>query len=198
MGRVIEKVCVYCGATAGTHPDYMQRASALGAEIARRRSMLVYGGGKVGLMGAVADAVIAGGGATLGVITHELKEREIGHDGLAELRVVDSMHERKKAMADLADAFVALPGGIGTLDELFEVLCWMQLAMHEKPVGLLNVRGFFDPVVKLLEHIWDEGFLRIAPREAVVLAEDPVELLDKLEAWPGITRRWWPNDSRPA
>lgn len=191
--RELSHVCVYAGAADGARAVYASGASELGRAIARRGSVLVYGGGKVGLMGHVADGAIASGGKAIGIITHELKLKEIGHDRLTELRVVESMHERKMALADLAQAFVALPGGVGTYDELLEVLCWSQLGIHEKPIGLLNLGGFFDPLVAMLRHTAAEGFLRIKLDEALVVDEEPGRLLDRLAAWGGIGTRTWPT-----
>jgi uncharacterized protein (TIGR00730 family) len=134
------------------------------------------------MMGHVADAVLGAGGMVTGIITQQLMDRELGHKGIHELRVVDTMHERKKSMADIARAFVALPGGVGTLDELFECLAWVQLGIHDHPVGLLNTEGFYDPLVALMEHMETEGFLRVSPRDAVVVDEDPARLLERMGA----------------
>ncbi len=193
MARVLRNVCVYCGAASGSRPDYARAARALGREVGRRGVTLVYGGGRVGLMGHVADGAIEAGGQTIGVITEELKHRELGHERLTELRVVETMHQRKKMMADMADAFVALPGGVGTLDELFEILTWLQLAIHEKPVGLLNTAGFYDGLLGFMGHVGKEGFLRVSPEQSLVVASDPAALLDALAAWEGVTTRSWPT-----
>jgi uncharacterized protein (TIGR00730 family) len=148
--------------------------------MAERGIGLVYGGGSVGLMGGVADAVLAGGGPVVGVITNELVKRELAHDRVADMRVVETMHERKKAMADLARGFVALPGGVGTFDELFEVMAWSQLAIHDLPIGVLNAEGYYGPMLAMLEHAAREGFLRSDPREVLVVEEDPGMLLDRM------------------
>jgi uncharacterized protein (TIGR00730 family) len=184
---------VFCGASIGRRPEYADAARAFGATCARRGLGVVYGGGRVGLMGTVADAALAAGGEVVGVIPQELVDRELAHGGLAELRVVDSLHERKALMAELSDAFVALPGGFGTLDELAEQLTWSQLGLHAKPVGLLDVAGFWRPLVALARHMADEGYVREADLRAVVVADDPEALLDGLRAAPRPRPKW----SRP-
>jgi uncharacterized protein (TIGR00730 family) len=176
----VNRVCVFCGASSGTRPSYAAAARAFGAACARRGTGLVYGGGRVGMMGAVADGALAAGGEVTGVIPQELVERELAHSGLAELHVVGSLHERKALMAELSDAFAALPGGFGTLDELAEQLTWSQLGLHAKPVGLLDVDGFWRPLVALARHMTDEGYVREADLRAVVVAGDPDALLDEL------------------
>ena len=152
----MQAVCVYCGSSPGARPVYAAAAQAFGTALARAGLTLVYGGGRVGLMGLIADTVLAAGGRAIGVIPELLVEREVGHTGLTELHVVPDMHQRKKLMADLADAFVALPGGAGTLEEFFEVFTWTQLGYHRKPVGLLDVDGFYDPLMTMLRHTVDE------------------------------------------
>ncbi|QYU70608.1 TIGR00730 family Rossman fold protein [Leptolyngbya sp. 15MV] len=152
MARALRQVCVYCGAAWGARRSYATAARDLGRELARRGIILIYGGGKIGLMGEIADAAMAQGGQTIGVITQELVKKEVGHDRITELRVVETMHQRKKMMADLADAFIALPGGFGTFDELFEILTWAQLGLHDKPVGLLDTNGFYSGLMNFLDH----------------------------------------------
>jgi uncharacterized protein (TIGR00730 family) len=174
---VIRRVCVFCGSNPGHAPAYRSIAARLGRTLARRGITLVYGGGRVGLMGAVADAALEAGGDVIGVIPQALLDREIGHRGLTELRIVGSMHERKASMAELADGFVALPGGIGTLEELFEVWTWAQLGLHEKPCGLLDIDQFFAPLVGFLDHLVATGFVSPAHRAMLVTAESPDELL---------------------
>jgi uncharacterized protein (TIGR00730 family) len=191
----IKRICVYCGAADGGPVEYAAAARELGRDIARRGITLVYGGGKVGLMGRVADGAIEAGGQTMGVITEELKHRELGHDRLTELRVVETMHQRKMAMAEMADAFVALPGGVGTFDELFEILTWAQLNIHNKPIALLNTAGFWDSMLGFLEHVSREGFLRIDPKEALLVSADPGALLDQLPTWKGVVKRSWPKSN---
>jgi uncharacterized protein (TIGR00730 family) len=172
------RVCVYAGSNPGSDPAYAEATRALGAELAARGIGLVYGGGKVGLMGVIADTVLAAGGEAIGVMPQALIDREIGHPGLTELKVVHSMHERKALMAELGDAFVALPGGIGTLEELIEVYTWSQLGIHDKACGVLNVRGYYDGLATLLDHAVAEGFLRAQHRAVLSFAEDPAHLLD--------------------
>ena len=173
---------MFCGASSGRGTAYLEAASAFGAELARRGLGLVYGGGRVGLMGEVANAALAGGGDAVGVIPQELVERELAHGGLTELRVVGSLHERKALMAELADAFVALPGGFGTLDELMEQLTWSQLGLHGKPIGLLDVAGYWRPLIALSRHAVEEGFVRELDLRSIAVAEEPGPLLDRLAA----------------
>jgi len=191
----LRRVCVFCGSSAGIDPDYRAAATALGGLLAGRGIGLVFGGGHVGLMGAVADAVLAAGGEAVGVIPRGLQRRELGHEGLTELRVVGSMHERKAQMAELADGFLALPGGMGTLEEAAEALTWAQLGIHGKPVGLLDVRGYWQPLVRFLDHAVAEGFLRPEHRRLCLVERDPAALLDRLAAWeaPGL-RPWLGKD----
>ncbi|MFL5928751.1 MAG: TIGR00730 family Rossman fold protein [Gaiellaceae bacterium] len=176
----MRRVCVFCGASSGRSPAYADAARALGAELARRELGLVYGGGRVGLMGAIAEAALAAGGEVVGVIPQELVDRELAHGGLTELRVVGSLHERKALMAELVDGFVALPGGFGTLDELLEQLTWSQLGLHAKPIGLLDVEEYWRPLIELARHATDEGFVREADLAAIAVATEPDALLDRL------------------
>jgi len=173
---------VFCGASIGRGTSYLEAARAFGGEVGRRGLGLVYGGGRVGLMGEVANAALAAGGEVVGVIPQELVERELAHGGLTELRVVESLHERKALMADLADAFVALPGGFGTLDELMEQLTWSQLGLHAKPIGLLDVGGYWRPLIALARHAVDEGFVREPDLRAIAVGGEPGALLDRLAA----------------
>jgi len=177
----VRRVCVFCGASSGRLAAYADAARALGASLAARGLGLVYGGGRVGLMGAVADAALAAGAEVIGVIPQELVDRELAHGGLTELRVVGSLHERKALMAELADGFVALPGGFGTLDELLEQLTWSQLGLHAKPVGLLDVAGYWRPLVELARHATEEGFVREADLASIAVADEAGALLDRLE-----------------
>lgn len=176
----VRSVCVFCGSSTGARDAYVRQARALGELLARRGIQLVYGGASVGLMGVLADAVVAGGGRVVGVIPRALETREIAHRGIAELHVVESMHERKALMARLADAFVALPGGIGTLEELFEVWTWEQLGIHEKPLALLDAEGYWEPLVRLVDHMVREGFVREPQRRALLVSDDPAQLLERL------------------
>ena len=178
--RVVRRVCVFCGASSGRAQAYAAAAAAFGAATATRGLGLVYGGGKVGLMGAVADGALAAGGEVIGVIPQALVERELAHDGLTELHVVASLHERKAKMAELADGFVALPGGFGTLDELMEQLTWSQLGLHAKPVGLLDVEEYWRPLVAFARHATEEGFVREADLASIAVADEPEALLDRL------------------
>ena len=186
----LRTVCVYAGSAKGERPAYAEAAQQLGRLLAQQGLGLVYGGGRVGLMGVIADAVLEAGGHVVGVIPKGLATRELAHTGLNELLVVESMHERKARMADLADAFVALPGGYGTLEELVEILTWAQLGIHHKPCGLLNVAGYYDRLLSMLAHAEDEGFLRAVHRTLLLSADTPHELLERLRAYqsPVITK----------
>jgi uncharacterized protein (TIGR00730 family) len=176
----LKRVCVYCGSHSGSRAAYAQAARAMGEALAQRGIGVVYGGGRVGLMGALADAALAAGGSVTGVIPRALVSREIAHLDLKDLRVVDSMHERKALMAELADAFIALPGGFGTLEEFCEVLTWAQLGLHHKPCGLLNVAGFYDSLLSFFDHAAAEDFIRDLHRGQVVVESDLERLLDAL------------------
>ena len=191
MSLQISSVAVYCGSNLGTDPAYAAAATSLGRTMAGRGIRLVYGGGQVGLMGVVADAVTENGGQVLGVITEALVAKEISHHGLASLRVVGTMHERKAAMADAADAFIMLPGGFGTFDEFFEVLSWTQLGIHAKPCGILDVTGFFAPLRAMLDGAVTAGFVHPAHRDMVIVDDDPARLLDRLAAWTPVTVSKW-------
>ena len=177
-------ICIFCGSSAGTNPAYRSAAERLGTFLARSGRSLVYGGGRVGLMGALADAALAAGGRVIGVIPEALVAREIAHSGLTELHVTTGMHARKARMAELADAFVAMPGGFGTLDELFEIVTWAQLEIHAKPIGLLNFAGYFDPLIRYLDHAVDQGFVRPEHRALLHVAEDPASLLELMGRQP--------------
>ncbi|HZU98387.1 MAG TPA: TIGR00730 family Rossman fold protein [Planctomycetota bacterium] len=177
------RICVFCGSCPGDDPAFAQAARELGNLMADRGLELVYGGGSVGLMGVVADTLLSRGGVVRGVIPHSLFVREVGHRGLTECKIVDSMHERKQAMADMAHAFLSLPGGYGTLDETFEALTWAQLGIHEKPVVLVNVKGFWDPLVASVDRMVSAGFLKKENRELLNVARDPASALDLVERW---------------
>ena len=170
-------VCVYCGSRHGARTSYTAAARAIGTAIGERGWQLVYGGGKVGLMGEVADATLAAGGRVVGVIPESLQKLEVGHTGLTELHVVPTMHVRKQMMAERADAFIALPGGIGTLEELYEVWTWQQLGYHGKPIGLLNVDGYYDDLLRFMGHTVAEGFLSNQQQQVLRVATDPLTLL---------------------
>jgi uncharacterized protein (TIGR00730 family) len=181
----MERICVFAGSNDGARESYVIAARELGAEIARRGHALVYGGAAFGLMGACADAALAGGAEVVGVLPRALTTREIAHTGLTEMRIVGSLHERKAVMSALSDAVVALPGGCGTMDELFEAITWGQLGLHEKPIGLLDVDGFFAPLVTFIDHMNTEGFVR--PPLRLIRARTARELLDQLIAAPPST-----------
>lgn len=185
------RICVFTGSSEGRRPSYRAGAAALGAALVERGFDLVYGGARVGLMGAVADAVLEQGGHVIGVIPQALVTREVAHTGLPDLRVVASMHERKALMAELSDGFIAMPGGWGTFEELFEVLTWGQLGLHRKPIGLLNVDGYFDPLLAFLRHAVAEQFVRTEFEYLLPVAESPIELLDRFAAYePPQVRKW--------
>lgn len=190
----LRRVCVFCGSSVGARPDYADAARALGAALADRGIGLVYGGAHVGLMGVVADACLAAGGTVTGVIPGSLVDAEVAHTALDDLRIVGTMHERKALMADLADGFVALPGGFGTFDESCEVVTWSQLGLHPrpKPCGLLDVAGFYAPLVDLFDAAAGQGFIRPQHRGLVLVTADPGGMLDALAAWeaPPPTRKW--------
>ncbi len=187
----LTSVCVFCGASSGNNPVYREAAITLGRTLAQRKLTLVYGGGAVGLMGIVADAVLEAGGEVIGIIPHSLNDLEIGHKGLTRLEVVDGMHARKARMAELADAFIALPGGLGTLEELFEVWTWGQLGYHGKPLGLLEVNGFYSKLTGFLDHLVQENFVREQHREMLQVNESAGDLLDALDAWrPTVLPKW--------
>ena len=180
MTTPFRSVCVYCGASPGHDPQYAEAARALGQEMAQQKLALVYGGGHVGLMGIIADAVLEAGGEVTGVIPKALMDTEIGHNRLTRLLVVKDMHERKALMAEHANGFIAMPGGIGTLEELFEAMTWAQLGFHDKPVGLLNVNGFYDTLIAFLSQLSQEGFLRDEHRSLLINESEPVALLERL------------------
>ncbi|HEY9302541.1 MAG TPA: TIGR00730 family Rossman fold protein [Phormidium sp.] len=193
----MKSICVYCGSNFGDRNSYLEAAQSLGIEIAKREITLVYGGGNVGLMGAVADSVLAAGGKVIGVIPQALVDREVAHAGLSDLRVVGSMHERKSLMADLADAFIALPGGLGTLEEFCEVVTWTQLGFHKKACGLLNVDGFYNELLSFLNHATQEKFIRPEHRSIVLAGENPEELIEKLSQFvvPNV-HKWIDRDQQ--
>ena len=179
----MNRICVYCGSSPGLLADYRNAATALGHTLAERGIGLVYGGASVGVMGAVADGVLEKGGEVIGVIPFALATREVAHAGLNELFVVDSMHERKAKMAELSDGFIALPGGWGTLEEIFEMLTWAQLGFHDKPCGLLNISGYFDHLLAFLDHASREGFLRRENRDMLLVDSNPVGIIQQFERY---------------
>ena len=186
------RICVFCGSNPGARPEYLHTARLLGRALVARRLGLVYGGGSVGLMGALADAVLEAGGEVVGVIPRAMATRELAHPGLSEMREVESMHERKATMASLADAFAALPGGLGTFEETLEILTWAQLGIHAKPVGVLDVLGYYDGLRRLLTHAQAEGFVHRENAALLLFATSPEDLLDRLQTWqPPAGRRAW-------
>ena len=187
----MRSVCVFCGSSPGGDPAYTASARAIGGEIAGRGLKLVYGGAKVGLMGAVADAALAAGGEVVGVLPKALMIKEIGHTGLSQLEVVDSMHERKARMAELSDGFIALPGGAGTLEEIFEIWTWGQLGFHGKPAGFLNVAGYYDKLAGFLDHTVGEAFVKPVHRDMLIFHDDPTALLETMAAYKApVTGKW--------
>jgi uncharacterized protein (TIGR00730 family) len=191
------RLCVFAGSSVGGRPEYAEAARALGAELVRRGLGLVYGGGSIGLMGVLADGVLAADGEVIGVIPRPLAAREIAHRGLTELRVVESMHERKATMAELSDGFIALPGGLGTFEETMEILTWSQLGIHRKPVGVLNVAGYYDGLLKLLASAVREEFIKREYVALLLFADTPADLLDLFERWtPPATPTVWLGPSQ--
>ncbi len=187
----MKRVCVFAGSSIGSRDEYVDAARALGWELAARHIELVYGGGNVGLMGILANAVLEAGGYVIGVIPRTLVEKELAHRGLPDLRIVGSMHKRKALMAELSEGFVALPGGLGTLEELFEILTWAQLGMHEKPCGLLNVCGYFDNLMQFLDDCVAERFLEKPHRSMLIVEREPKGLLDRFEHYRApVVERW--------
>lgn len=195
--RPISRLCVFCGSNHGVRPEYADAARELGAVLAEEGITLVYGGGRVGLMGEVADAVLERGGDVIGVIPHALDTRELAHDSLTEMHVVGTMHERKALMADLADGFVSLPGGMGTCDESFEILTWAQLGIHAKPCGLLNVCGYFDKLIAFVDHAVEQQFIKAEYRALILVDHDPRRLLERMRTYRSpVTDKWVRQENR--
>lgn len=191
----MKRICVFCGSNNGLQAVYSEAAQTMGVVLSRRGIGVVYGGGSVGLMRVVADTVIKEGCEVIGVIPEALAIKEVAHQGLKDLRIVGSMHERKALMAELSDAFIALPGGYGTLEEFCEVLTWAQLGLHRKPCGILNVKGFYDPLLSFLDHAVSEGFVREVHRSLILVEQDPERLLDKLiDYQPPALDKWIDRD----
>jgi uncharacterized protein (TIGR00730 family) len=197
-GEQVRSVCVFCGSSTGFRPGFAASARQVGAALAARGLDLVYGAGHVGLMGILADSALAAGGRVIGVIPQAMVDRELAHNGLSELHVVRTMHERKALMADRAGAFLALPGGFGTVDELFEILTWAQLGLHSRPVGLLNVAGFFDPLLVWIDRTVEEGFLRAQHRQLLIVGDHPEALVDALMKGSEVptTEKWITGEDR--
>jgi len=190
----MRSICVFCGSSMGFNDMYKKQTHLFGQLLSKEKLTLVYGGGKVGLMGILADSVIETGGNTIGIIPQSIVDLEIAHDNLTELFIVDSMSERKEKMAELSDAFVTLPGGFGTLDELAEVLTYNQLRIIDKPVGILNMNGYFDPLIKFLDHSVNAGFVRKEHRNNIFISDDSVELLEMLKNYQPVTIEKWIRD----
>lgn len=191
MPEAKKRICVFCGSQEGRRSEYAAAARELGEELVRRDYGLVFGGGAVGLMGVVADTVLAAGGTATGVIPHGLMAREVGYEGLDDLRIVATMHERKALMAELSEAFIVLPGGLGTLEEAFEAMTWHQLGIHLKPCGFLDVGGYWQPLLRLLGQMIEEGFFRSENRHLYLLEDNPADLLDALETYDSpVDARW--------
>lgn len=196
MTQRLRRICVFCGSQPGNHPDYVAAARQLGELLAARGIGLVFGGGHVGMMGAVADATLAAGGEAIGVIPDGLMRRELAYEGLSQLVVTQTMHQRKQRMADLSDGFIALPGGFGTFEEFCEIVTWAQLGMHRKPCVLLNVRGYYDALIGLFDHALREGFLRPAHRPLAMLAASAEAALAQMDAWqPPDLKQWMSPDA---
>jgi uncharacterized protein (TIGR00730 family) len=192
----MNSICVFCGSSSGANGIYEEAARATGRALIRAGLRLVYGGGRVGLMGVLADEVLSGGGQLTGVMPRALVEREIAHRGVTDLRVVDTMHERKELMAGLADAFIALPGGAGTLEEIFEQWTWSQLGIHAKPCGFINVNGYFTPLLAMIEHMVAEGFMAPALASMLVIENEPERLLARFRLYQPPARKW-STETRP-
>jgi uncharacterized protein (TIGR00730 family) len=191
----MRSVCVFCGSSPGQSDDYIQAAKALGRAVASRGWKLIYGGASVGLMGAVADAALDAGGRVVGILPRHLAAKEIGHGRLTRLELVDTMHERKARMAELADGFIALPGGVGTLEELFEVWTWAQLGLHRKPCGLLDVGGYYAKLIDFLDTTVSEGFVRPAHRSMLLVEREPEAMLDAMDRYePPTVQKWIDRD----
>ncbi|MGS4989328.1 LOG family protein [Roseibium sp. RP-7] len=189
----MKSICVFCGSSYGALEAYADIACETGRAIAEQGYTLVYGGAKVGLMGTVADAALAAGGKVIGVLPRSLQDKEIGHEGLSELHLVDSMHERKAMMADLSDAFIALPGGVGTLEEIFEVWTWGQLGYHKKPCGFLNAEGYYDHLIAFLDHQTEQGFTKQVMRDMAQIASSPLDMIRQFENYTPPSAPKWIN-----
>ncbi len=194
---IMKNICVFCGSSSGANPIYSEKAKELGVLIAKQGKRLIYGGGNVGLVGVIADEVMAHDGEVTGVIPHFLFDWEVGHEGLTELIKVESMHERKLKMSELADGFIAMPGGFGALEELGEIITWAQLSIVQKPIGVLNINGFYDYLVAQLDHLVAEKFLKLENRAMVLVSSDPIEFLHNMESYkfPKVTKRVSPEQS---
>ncbi len=193
----MKRICVFCGSNKGAKPAYIEAAKSLGKVLVEKNIGLVYGGGKVGLMGVIADEVLAGSGEVIGVIPQSLVAREVAHQNVTQMHIVNSMHERKALMADLSDGFMALPGGMGTFDEFCEILTWAQLGIHQKPCGILNIENYFTPLLAMFDHAMREGFLRDTHRAMVIEATEPETLLELFAKYqPQHIEKWLDREKR--
>jgi uncharacterized protein (TIGR00730 family) len=193
---MLQRICVYCGSSPGRKKEYTEIAQTLGTILADRNIELIYGGASVGMMGALADAVLQEGGKVTGIIPDNLMRKEVAHDGLTDLQVVASMHERKAQMAELSDGFIALPGGFGTMEELFEMLTWGQLGLHRKPIGMLKISGYYHHLSTFLDHTVKEGFVKENHRSMLIVKENPKELLEQLDKYESpVVEKWIDRDS---
>ena len=193
----MKRICVFCGSNKGAKPAYIEAAKSLGKVLVKKNIGLIYGGGKVGLMGVIADEVLASGGEVIGVIPQSLVNREVAHQNVTQMHIVNSMHERKALMADLSDGFMALPGGMGTFDEFCEILTWAQLGIHQKPCGILNVENYFTPLLAMFDHAMREGFLHDSHRALVIEATEPESLLDLFAKYqPQHVEKWLGREKR--
>jgi uncharacterized protein (TIGR00730 family) len=190
----MKSITVFCGSSSGTNPEFLKQAELLGTKLAEKDIMLVYGGAKVGLMGAIANGVLNGGGKVIGILPHFLRKKEVAHEGLTKLIFVDSMHDRKTMMNDHSEGVIALPGGYGTLEELFEMLTWAQLGLHKKPIGILNVSGYYDHLIKLIEQMVEQGLLKIMNKEMLLVDTNIDRLLDKMHNYRAPEVSKWITD----
>ena len=196
-GHKLSSLSVFCGSSSGSNPEYRAAARKLGATLAEQRITLVYGGGNVGLMGELADAALAGGGEVIGVIPHGLSIKELAHEGVTKMHVVDTMHDRKALLADLSNASLALPGGLGTLEEVFEVITWGQLGIHQKPCGFLNVAGYYDQLIRFLDYATGQQFIKPEHRATILVDDDHGRLLERMRAYePPAIEKWIRQDER--